>query len=357
MNHNATIPIFDGHNDYLSRVARDPADDPAFFVRGDKGHIDLPRAREGGLAGGLFACFPLEQAPGDGSGSTDAQPESPEIPDLTATTPEMGVAQQHMIAQMGRLFRLEREGNGQVRVARTADEITASMQQGALAAVVHFEGAEAIDPNLDALYVFYQAGLRSLGIVWSRPNAFGHGVPFDFPHSPDSGPGLTDAGRALVRACNQLGVVVDLSHLTEQGFWDVAGLSTAPLVATHSNAHALCPSARNLTDRQLDAVRDSGGLVGVNFHTGFLREDGQDTVDTPLAEIVRHVDYLVNRMGIEHVALGSDFDGATMPAELGDVAGLPRLMEALRARGGYEAADLARIGHGNWLRVLRQTWG
>src|SRR5919202_1128991 len=146
------------------------------------------------------------------------------------------------------LFRIEAESQGQLKVVRTAAE-------------------------LDALEVFYQAGLRSLGPVWSRPTAFGHGVPFAFPRSPDTGAGLTDAGKELVRACNRLGIMIDLSHLNEQGFWDVAGLSDAPLVATHSNAHALCPSTRNLTDEQLGAIAGSGGLVGVNFAVSFLRED------------------------------------------------------------------------------------
>src|SRR5207302_9498571 len=141
---------------------------------------------------------------------------------------------------------------------------------------------------------------------------------------------LTDAGRELVRACNRLGILVDLSHLNEAGFWDVARLSDAPLVATHSNAHALCAASRNLSDTQLDAIRDSGGIVGVNFAVTFLREDGHNEPATPITEIVRHVDYLAGRMGIDHVAFGSDFDGATIPDELGGAAGLPMLVAALR---------------------------
>src|SRR5207248_7858657 len=139
------------------------------------------------------------------------------------------------------------------------------MEGGTFAAILHFEGAEAIDADLNALEVFYQAGLRSIGIVWSRPNDFAQGVPFREGTSPDTGPGLTDAGRELVRACNRLGIMLDLSHLNEQGFWDVARLSEAPLVATHSNVHAITPSTRNLTDDQLKAIKDSEGIVGLNF--------------------------------------------------------------------------------------------
>src|SRR5690606_13379740 len=119
------------------------------------------------------------------------------------------------------------------------------MEDGTFAAILHLEGCEPIDENLDVLDVFYAAGLRSLGPVWSRHNAFGHGVPFAFPMSPDSAPGLTKAGFDLVRRCDELGVMIDLSHITEQGFWDVAKTSKNPLVATHSNAHALTPVARN----------------------------------------------------------------------------------------------------------------
>jgi membrane dipeptidase len=238
---------------------------------------------------------------------------------------------------------------------RTVADLTTCLNRGIFAIIFHIEGAEAIDPNLDMLYVLYQAGLRSLGPVWSRPNIFGYGVPFSFPNSPDIGTGLTDAGRNLVQTCNQLGILIDLSHLNEKGFWDIAQLTTAPLVATHSGAHTLCASPRNLIDKQLDAVKESGGLVGVNFHVGFLRPDGKNDADTPLTEIVHHLNYMVDRMGIDCVALGSDFDGALMPQELGNVTGLPKLIAALRQHG-YDDDSLRKIAYENWLRVLNQTW-
>jgi membrane dipeptidase len=184
---------------------------------------------------------------------------------------------------------------------------------------------------------------------------FAEGVPFRFPSSPDTGPGLTAAGRSLVQACNRLGILVDVSHLNAAGFWDVAQVSEAPLVATHSNAHALCEASRNLTDAQLEAIAASGGIVGVNFAVTFLREDCRNEPDTPLAEVVRHVDYLVERMGVDHVAFGSDFEGAVVPTELGGAAGLPKLVDALRERG-YDDGALEKITHANWLRVLGATW-
>jgi membrane dipeptidase len=181
-------------------------------------------------------------------------------------------------------------------------------------------------------------------------------VPFRFPSSPDTGPGLTDAGRALVKACNELGIVIDLSHLNEKGFWDVAELSTKPLVATHSNVHTLCRHSRNLTDKQLAAIRESGGVVGLNFATCFLRSDGRMNADTPLQDMVRHTDYLIEHLGVDGVGLGSDFDGAIVPTELGTAEGLPRLVEAYRA-AGYDEATLRKLGTENWLGLLERTWG
>jgi membrane dipeptidase len=350
-----TLPIFDGHNDtLLSLYTGERGEGATFFERSDKGHIDLPRAHAGGFGGGFFAVYvPPEEKREHWDRSQYATADGFAVP--LPPPLERAYAQRVAIAIAASLFRLEAQSGGQVKVVRTADELAGCLRGGVLAAILHFEGAEAIDPHLDALEVFYQAGLRSLGLVWSRPNAFAHGVPFKFPSAPDTGPGLTDAGRELVRACNRLGIMIDLSHLNEQGFWDVAGLSDAPLVATHSNAHALCPSTRNLNDKQLDAIKESDGMVGLNFHVGFLRADGADNADTPLEVMAQQLDYLVERVGIDRVGFGSDFDGATMPQEIGDVAGLPKLIEALRERG-YDDAALGKITHENWVRVLHKTW-
>jgi membrane dipeptidase len=269
---------------------------------------------------------------------------------------DLARAQKAVLAMAALLFRIERESNGAVRVCRSTADVRQSMREGVLAPVLHVEGAEAIDDDFQMLEVLHKAGLRSLGPVWSRSNMFGHGVPFTFPASPDTGPGLTDAGKALIRACNRLHILIDLSHLNEKGFWDVAATSDAPLVATHSNAHAICNHARNLTDKQLDAIKDSGGMVGVNFAVNFLRPDGKRESDTSLDVVVDHLDYLIQRLGEDHVGLGSDFDGATMPKDLSSATGLTNLVAAMRARQ-YGDALIAKICSGNWLRVLDKTWG
>ena len=146
-----------------------------------------------------------------------------------------------------------------------------------------------------------------------------------------------------------------MSHLNTPGLRSVLRHARAPVVATHSNAHAVSPSPRNLEDRELRAIAATGGVVGVTFSVPLLRPDGRFDTRTPIADVVRHVDHVADTVGIDHVALGSDFDGAAIPDEIGDVTGLPRVLEALRA-AGYDADALRKIAHGNWLRVLREVW-
>ena len=350
------VPVFDGHNDVLLRLYLSGGENPeAGFVDGDgAGHLDLPRAMAGGLAAGLFAVFvPPSRSDKDGDPDAMMRRSRYDVPLPAAVDTQTAMAATLSMASI--LFRMERRSSGRLKVCRTAEEITEATATGKLAAVLHIEGAEAIDPDFHNLDVLHQAGLRSLGPVWSRPNAFGHGVPFRFPSTPDTGPGLTDLGKELVRRCNGLGILIDLSHITEAGFWDVAELSDAPLVASHSNAYAVCQHARNLTDRQLDAIRERGGLVGLNYATAFLRPDGRMNADTSFETMLRHVDHMVERLGIDGVGLGSDFDGATIPDAIGDVAGLPNLVAALRNHG-YNRQEIDKICFGNWLSVLRRTW-
>jgi membrane dipeptidase len=347
------LPIFDGHNDTLTQVyPPDAAGGRSFLIESEEGHLDLPRARRGGFAGGFFAIF----VPPPGPATKRQVIGTPDAWEVPMPTPiEHEYAHQFTVELAASLFRLEAEAVGDIKVVRDAEELRQALDTGVLAVVWHIEGAEAVDEDLNALDAFYQAGLRSLGIVWSRPNVFGHGVPFKFPSSPDTGPGLLPSGRRLVTRCNELGIMIDLAHLNERGFWDVAEISGAPLVSTHTAANALCRTARNLTDEQIDAIGRTGGVLGVNFHVGDLRADGVRDPNTPLSEIARHVDYVVDRIGVDHVAFGSDFDGAIMSAELGDASGLPRLIALLQERG-YSDDDLTKRAHGNWVRLLSSTW-
>lgn len=342
--------VFDGHNDLLLRLHTGGITREAVKNGAPDGHIDLPRARRGGLGGGFFAMF----VPGPAMSADLKALRLNDTFDVPLPAPlDWQEGARVTSAQFAALLGLE--ADGVVKICRTVDELRAVFGSDRLAAIAHIEGAEAIGPDLDLLHVYHAAGLRSIGPVWSRPTIFGHGVPFRFPATPDTGAGLTEDGKRLVRECNALGIMIDLSHMNEKGFDDVARISDAPLVATHSNVHALCECPRNLTDRQLDAIADSDGMVGLNFATGFLRPDGKMNPDTGVDVMIRHLDHLIERLGEDRVGLGSDFDGATIPDAIGDCAGLPVLTGAMRAHG-YDDALMAKLCHENWFSLLGRSW-
>lgn len=345
----AAFPLFDGHNDTLLRLldARQKKQKADFF-RGVEGfHIDMPKAKRGGFAGGLFAMFTPNP---EGSGALAGAPIMG-----APIERERAVSYTHAMMDIG--AELIEHSEGAIRQCNSVADIRAAMEDDAMALVYHIEGAEVIDADFAALDALYARGLRSIGIVWSRNTIFGNGVPFTFPGSPDHGPGLTDLGKELVRRCNRMGLMVDLSHLNEQGFWDVAKISDRPLVASHSNVHALTPSPRNLTDKQLDAIAENGGLVGLNFASGFLRSDGNHgNADVPFETMLRHLDHLIERLGEDGVGIGSDFDGCTVPAEIKDAGGVPNLVAAME-RADYGKVLIGKIMSGNWLRVLERSWG
>ena len=355
-------PIIDGHNDTVGVLMRSGR---SFFDRNVEGHLDLPRAREGGLAGGFFAVFiddperAARIAAGESVDTDEARQAFGEKfiyqAGLTGPLP-LAYSQSAALAMLGQLFKIEAASEGNVRIVRTAHELEHCIDEGVFAMILHLEGADPLDPEGNALDVFHAAGVKSIGLTHSRKTIFCEGVPIRFPATPDTGPGLTEAGRNLVRQLNQRSMLIDLSHLNERGFWDVAELSYAPLVATHSNAWELCRITRNLTDRQLEAIGETGGVVGLNFLTAMLRDDGGMGRDVPVSRLAEHIEYMVEKAGIDCVAFGSDFDGAIMPADIPDASTLPRLIDALQDRG-FTSIDLEKLAYRNWLRVLQVTWG
>jgi membrane dipeptidase len=347
------IPFFDGHNDFLLRLMSAGSRENVWPKSTQNGHLDLPRMKAGGFAGGLFAIFvpPIGNGPPpDFIKLLDTPPYELPLPPMMSHE----AAQPAALQMAGLMHWMARCAPNDFAVCRTALEVQSAMETGLIAGVMHMEGAEAIGPDLDAIYLFYDMGLRSLGPVWSRPTIFGHGVPTKFPGSPDIGPGLTEAGKDLVRLCNRLGILIDLSHMNAAGFEDVAGLSTAPLVATHSNSHAICASPRNLTDRQLDQIRDTGGMVGFNFATFYLNPDGRSSPEFGWDVLLRQMDHLISRLGEDHVGLGSDFDGCIVPNFIGDVTGVQGMFAILRRRG-YDKALLGKLAMGNWLTCLARN--
>lgn len=335
--------IFDGHNDALSRLWCQGGDPVANFAA-DEGHINQPAARAGGFGGGFFALYsPQVRKRFDFTGFKGAT-----MP--LATPIDQAPALQSVMAQIGIAQRLE--AAGALTLCTDADQIEAVMDAGGMAALLHLEGAECIDPELLVLDALHALGLRSLGPVWSRPTIWGDGVPFESGRDGDTGPGLTADGRRLVARCAELGMVVDTSHLTMKGFWDIAEMGL-PLVATHSNAYSLAPVTRNLTTDQLRAIGESGGMAGLNFATVFLSAEGWTTGRATIDDCLRQLDAMIEGAGEDHVGLGSDFDGAPLPEGMRSCADLPALVAAMQAHG-FGAALVDKITHGNWLALLRR---
>jgi membrane dipeptidase len=346
----STFPIIDGHNDVLLRLWLKKSARAAYdFVDGDDlGHMDLPRIKAGNMVAGFFAIFSPSQAEAHSDDEDLNPPYDAALAQQAALTSALG-----MLDLRDKIVALAK---GDIALCHTAKDLRTAMAAGQIGFITHIEGAEAIAPDLSNLQMLYNRGLRSLGPVWSRPNAFGEGVPFRFPSSPDTGAGLTEAGAALVRECNRLRIMVDLSHLNEGGFWDVSKLSNAPLVATHSNAHAVAASSRNLTNEQLLAIGETRGMVGLNYATGFLRPDGRWDSMTDATVMIRHLEHMLKYAGEDCVGLGSDFDGARIPAFIGGVTGVSKLVDAMED-AGFSKELIEKITHKNWLRVLQLTWG
>jgi membrane dipeptidase len=348
------MKIFDGHNDILDRILESGDLNSTGFLKPSPGHLDLPKARQGGFAGGLFAVYP---------------PNPPEVPpseermiyhddgyEVEIAPPlDYDYSLRTATRMIELLRKIEADAKGKFQVVTNTQELQDCLDNDILAAVLHLEGAEPIRPDLSNFEDFYQLGMRSLGLVWSRPNAFGHGVPFKYPSGPNTGPGLTPAGKDLIQACNSMGVMIDLAHLNEKGFWTVAELSSDPLVSSHTAAHGLIPKARNLTDEQLKAIRVTNGLVGVIFSVNDLAGESRPRKDGPISAIIDHIRYIADLIGVDHVAFGSDFDGTVIPSELGDASQFQKLVDLLR-EAGFSEQELEKICYKNWLRVLETTW-
>lgn len=309
----------DAHTDVLHQVARGLR---RFEARSSEGHVDLPRLREGGIDVQVFALW--------------VEPEY---------KPDRSLARVlHLIDAFHGV--LEACG-GALVLCTTVAEIEAAVAAGRLAAVLSAEGGEPVGRDLALLRVLHRLGVRAMGLVWNERNAIGDGVG-----ESRAGGGLTEFGVAVVQEMDRLGMVVDVSHLNERGFWDVLEVSSRPVIASHSNARALCDHPRNLWDHQLRALAAKGGVVGINFYARFV-----DPERATLGRVADHIDHIAGLLGPEHVGLGSDFDGIEQtPEGLEDATRFPALAEELLRRG-YREDDVRKILGGNFLRVFRQVWG
>lgn len=294
-------------------------------VRSDQGHIDVPRLREGGVTAQVFALW--------------AEPDQ-----RTSATLQV-------LRSLDAFYTTLDESKGALRLAVTAADVERAKADGVVAGLLSIEGADALEGELATLRLFYRLGVRAVGLTWNHRNQAADGVA-----EACTGGGLTEFGVALVREMTRLGMLVDIAHLAPRGVENVLAVAGAPIIDSHANAQSLCHHRRNLTDAQLEAVARTGGVVGAVYYRSFIDDDPQKA---DLDRLIDHIDHMVSVMGVEHVGLGSDFDGFMgdpAPVGLEDVTRLPALTQKLLERG-YAPDDVRRILGENWLRVLRQVAG
>ncbi len=324
-------PVVDGHADSILTVIDGVR---TLNERSEKGHLDFPRALEAGLACTVQAAWP-------GNEFASLLPrEARSRFDSMHRDPHRRVAQ-----EIDALRNQIDNAGGSVRLALTAADVRAAHAAGQLAVLINIEGAEAVEGDLALLRNFYRLGVRMMGLVWNFPNKVTDGAGDE-----GRGAGLTKFGRAVIREMNRLGMLIDLAHITPTGFFEVLELSTAPVLFTHGNCHALWQHARNLTDAQIKALAAKGGVMGISVVSTFM---GPETATRKT--VADHIDHVVQLLGsADHVAYGSDFDGCTPPPGLEDVTKLLDLTADLLDRG-YTEADMAKILGGNYLRVFEEV--
>jgi membrane dipeptidase len=358
--------VVDSHNDILTaciekKVSMDQS------LKG-RTHSDLGRFKEGGLDVQLFSVW------------CDGNQPSP----FLWTNREMDT-----------LDAVVKRNPDKITLVHTTKELLRAVKQGKIAAMFGVEGGHMMEDNLDNLTKLYARGTRYMTLTWNNSTSWATSAMLETTKKDSlatAHKGLTDFGKQVIRKMNELGMMVDLSHVGEQTFWDAINTTTRPVIVSHSNAYALCPVFRNLKDDQILAVGKNGGVIDLNFYAGFVdssfmrkeikfahnysaevdsliksgvQRDYALTIISekyasetnanrpPLGMLLDHLDYIVKLIGVDHVGLGSDFDGISVaPQQLDDVTSYPLITKALLERG-YTRKDINKMMGGNILRVLK----
>ena len=358
--------VVDTHNDVVQRILM--GED--ISVRTHHGHSDLPRFREGGVDVEIFSIW---------------------VPPEQITRSYFDQANE----QIDSIESFVRRNPSVVRMARREDEIKKFVQEGKFVAMLGLEGGHHIGNDLKKLENFFRRGVRYMTLTWNNSTDWATSAKDETDLSKNLRPkGLTELGRKVVRRMNELGMMVDISHVGERTFWDVMEVTTKPVIASHSSAWTLCPHRRNLKDDQLKAIAKNGGVVFITFVPWFIdstfaakenlvRVQNKSRIDSllstlpkgneflrdltvaeflkaeyrpirpPLSLLIDHIEYVVKLIGVDHVGIGSDFDGMSVsPGEMDDVTFLPNITRELLKRG-YSAEDIRKILGENFMRVFR----
>jgi membrane dipeptidase len=324
--------VIDTHNDMPTRMLDEDYDadrrNPAGFGR-HQGNTDFPRLVESGLTAEFLSAW-IDAPYGR----------------------EPGASYRRAMAYVDTIHAFVARHPDRLIMATSAADVRRAKREGKVAIFIGVEGGHAIESSLDRLRELHDRGARYLTLTWNNGNAWaGSSVGLDGTRTG----GLTPFGRDVVREMNRLGMLVDLSHVSDSTFFDAIEVSTAPVIASHSSARAINAVPRNLSDEQLRAIARNGGVVNVNFYSRFIDPDFRESRATPLAVLIDHFDHIAKVAGVDHVGIGSDFDGVSaLPEGMEDVTRLPRIAEALLDRG-YSESDVRKILGGNMLRVMEQV--
>jgi len=319
--------IIDAHCDTVLQLAprrgRPDWKTRSLLERGEFGHIDIPRLFEGGVTCQFFAIY------------VDAtyKPEK---------------ATERALELISTLYMELEKARDKTIIVDKHEDIIKAKKEGKIAVLISLEGAEPIQFNPILLKPFYKLGVRAISLTWNERNMLADGVGESRAESK-----LTTLGLRTLELMDELGIIVDVSHLSESCFWDLVENHKKPIIASHSNCKALCDHPRNLTDEQLKAIAEKNGVIGINFYPRFLVKEGEATID----DLIKHIEHIEKTIGINHIGLGSDFDGiGSTPLGLEDVSKLPNLTAKLLEHG-YSKNDIKKILGENFLRVIREVVG
>ncbi|MFE1628855.1 dipeptidase [Brevibacillus reuszeri] len=278
--------------------------------------------------------------------------------------PEMGLRK--ALQQISALHAEAEEAPDKIMVCKSVDDIETAKKAGKIGFVLSLEGADPLYNDLSLLRIFYELGVRFMGLVWSRRNFVGDGSHFSPVREGKKG-GITEFGVQLIEAAEAMGMIIDVSHLNDEGFWDVMEIAKKPIIASHSNCRSLAGSMRNLTDEQIKAIASTNGVIGINGVNIFVA-DSDDKSD--LEHLVNHVDHVAALVGVEHIGIGLDiiepfmkYDSPLALAEASrkdfDVVKghrmIPELVNALAKRGYTDEATRLIMGK-NFIRVYKEVW-
>lgn len=290
------------------------------FLKKDKVNIDISKLKEGGIHLSFFVIW--------------ANPRKIPHPKYCEYTKEVIEAFREFV----------QENNTHIQLASNLSDVKEITSQGKIAAILAIEGGHALEGNINVLREYHSSGVRYLTLTWDNTNEIGDAARGNKIHQ-----GLSNFGKEIIKEMESLGMLVDVSHLSEEAFWEVMEIANSPVIASHSNVKALCKHSRNLTDAEIKGIAKSGGVVGINFHSRYLRSDRKKAT---VNDVIKHIDYIKNLVGVDYVSIGADW-GRTIksPRNLESPHQLKNIREGLSQKG-YKEEEIEKILGGNILRVL-----